>query len=212
MLRNESRQSVGRRRRRPAPYRFCLFSLALLGTQLLAGWAHADSLYTPTSNFNTLFSDRKAAHVGDVLEILITETAQATQSTDMSTSNSTNSAMGPGVGKLNFLPLLGYTGSATAASKGDTNRSGTFTARIEVVVTGITPAGNLQVEGSRNVTVLNDFQIIKLTGEVRPQDIDYDNTVPSYKVANALVSYTGSDPLRPNKKVGVITRVLHWLF
>lgn len=189
-------------------HRVLAIILVLLGGAL----AHADSLYTPASSFNSLFSDRKAAHIGDVLHILITESAQATQSTDSNTSNSTDAKMGPGLGKLNFLPLVGYAGSTAATSKGGTNRSGTFTARIAVVVVGVTPAGNLLVEGSRNVTVLKDFQVIKLTGEVRPQDIDCDNTVPSFKVANAMVSYTGSDPLRPNSKVGIITRALHWLF
>jgi flagellar L-ring protein precursor FlgH len=120
--------------------------------------------------------------------------------------------MGPGLGPLSFLPLAGYTGSITAKSQGDTNRSQSFVGRVAVAVTSVAPNGNLLIEGTRNVTVLKDFQIIKLSGEVRPQDVGSDNTVPSYMVANAAITYSGSDPLKPNGKVGVITRALHWLF
>jgi hypothetical protein len=31
-------------------------------------------------------------------------------------------------------------------------------------------------------------------------------------VANAIITYSGSDPMKPNGKVGIITRVLNWLF
>lgn len=185
-----------------------LIPLALL--TLSAGYA--DSLYTPTSGFKTLFADRKAVAVGDVLHILVTETAQASQTVNNSTSSSTQADLGPGLGKLSFLPLLKYQGGISAESKGSASRSETLTARVAVTVVGISPTGNLLVEGCRQVVVNNDHQTIKLCGEVRPEDVTAENTVPSYKVANAAISYTGTDPLRPGKKVGIITRLLHWVF
>ena len=186
--------------------------LCLLLLLLPAALACADSLYTPRSGFATLFSDRKAVKIGDILHIVVTEVAQASQSMTDQTASSTDAAMGPGLGLLDFIPLIGYGGNIKADSKGSTNRTNTFSARIAVTVVGVAPNGNLQVEGSREVRVHKDFQVTKLTGEVRPQDVAADNTVPSYRVANAQISSTGSNPLRPGNKVGIITRVLHWLF
>lgn len=186
----------------------CLIPL----TFLMLGAACADSLYTPTSGFRSLFADRKATAVGDVLHVLVTETAQAHQTVKNSTSSSTDAQLGPGLGKLAFLPLLKYQGGISAQSQGSASRSETLSARVAVTVVGITPAGNLQVEGCRQVVLNNDQQTIKLCGEVRPEDVTADNTVPSYKVANASISYTGTDPLKPGKKVGIITRLLHWVF
>lgn len=185
----------------------------LLGACLLVSVpVAADSLYTSQSPFARLFSDRKAAQVGDVLHILITELAQASHNTTSDVANRAKTEMGPGLGLLDFIPLIGYGGSSQASSSGKANRSESFSGRIAVTVVGITPTGNLLVEGCRSVTVHRDLQIIKLCGEVRPQDVTADNTVPSYRVANATISYTGSDPLRPGRKVGVVTRILHWLF
>ena len=186
--------------------------LCVLSLLLLASLAWADSLYTPGSGFATLFSDRKAVKVGDILHIVITEVAQASQTATDQTASNTSSSLGPGLGLLDFIPLVGYSGKTAADSKGSSNRTNTFTARIAVTVVGVAANGNLQVEGCREVRVHKDYQIIKLTGEVRPQDVGVDNTVASYRVANAQISSTGSNPLHPGSKVGIITRVLHWLF
>jgi flagellar L-ring protein FlgH len=185
---------------------------ACLWVILLTGAVCADSLYTPQSPLASLFSDRKATRVGDVLQVMIVESAQANQTLNDQTSNQNDTSMGPGLGLLNFIPLVGYSGSISAKSSGTTTRSGSFTSRMAVTITGVAPNGNLQIEGSREVRVHKDVQIIKLTGEVRPQDVGQDNSVRSYQIANAQISYTGSNPRRPGDKVGIITGLLHWLF
>lgn len=184
-----------------------------LAALLLSTAVAADSLYTPQSPFARLFSDYRAAQVGDVLQVLIMETATANQTANEQTANKSDAAMGPGAGWLNFLPAVGYAGNITSAASGTTTHSGSFSSRLTVTVVAVLPNGNLQVEGSRQVTVHKDNQNIKLTGEVRPQDVGPDNTVPSYRVANAQISYTGTNPRRPSPgKTGLITGLLHWLF
>jgi flagellar L-ring protein precursor FlgH len=179
---------------------------------LIANVVSADSLYTPQSPFARLFSDYRAAQVGDVLQVLIMETAQANQTANEQTSNKSDASMGPGLGLLKFIPLIGYGGDIKSAASGTTTHSGSFTSRLAVTVTGIAPNGNLLIEGSREVKLHKDVQMIKLTGEVRPQDVGSDNTVLSYRIAKAQISYTGSNPRRPGSKVGFITGLLHWLF
>ncbi|MEI6501331.1 MAG: flagellar basal body L-ring protein FlgH [Armatimonadota bacterium] len=184
----------------------CLWAL------LLTSLAGADSLYTAQSPFAAPFADRKATRVGDVVQILIAESAQANQSANDQTANKNNATMGPGQGLLDFLPLVGYSGNLNAQSSGSTTRSASFTTRLAATVVGVAPNGNLLVEGSREVRVHKDFQVIKLSGEVRPSDILSDNTVPSCQIANARISYTGSDPRHPGSKAGLLTGLLHWLF
>jgi flagellar L-ring protein FlgH len=172
----------------------------------------ADSLYGTGSFFATLFSDHKAVKVGDVLQIIIMESASATHTAERSNQASTQSSLGPGAGKLGFLPLWGYSGSSQSAAKGGASRTESFVGRVSVTVRGISPAGNLMVEGERAVQVNKDLQKIKLSGEVRPQDVQRDNTVLSTAVANAHIEYEGSDPGKPGSKVGILTGLLHWLF
>lgn len=188
--------------------RYCV-TVALF---LCAVTVQADSLYSAECALGRLYSDHKALTIGDVIHILVTESASASQNMQDTTASSTDATVGPGGGKLSFLPLLKYTGDIQAQAKGTTTRSDTLTARLAVTVVGIAPNGNLLVEGERRMTVHKDYQVLKISGEVRPRDIAADNTVPSYKVANVSLSYTGSNPSRPGSKCGFITRVLHWLF
>jgi flagellar L-ring protein FlgH len=113
---------------------------------LIASLAGADSLYTAQSPFASPFGDRKASRVGDVVQILISESAQANQSANDQTANKNNTAIAPGAGLLAFLPTLGYSGSITAQSSGSTTRSASFTTRLAAMVVGVTPSGNLLLE------------------------------------------------------------------
>jgi flagellar L-ring protein precursor FlgH len=172
----------------------------------------ADSLCGPNSPFLNLYSDRKATTIGDVIHILVAESATAAQNMSDTTSSTSDSKVGPGLGVLSFLPEWGYGGQIAAQARGATTRSDTLTARLAVTVVGIAPNGNLLVQGERRMQVHKDFQTLTICGEVRPRDIGADSAVPSYKVANLKVTYTGSNPSRPGSKVGFITRALHWLF
>ena len=178
----------------------------------LAAGAQADSLYGTGAFFGSLFSDRKALKAGDVLQVIIVESASATHTAARNNNVSTQSSIGPGAGKLGFLPLWGYNGSSQSSASGDASRTESFVGRVSVTVKGVSPAGNLLIEGERAVQVNRDLQKIKLRGEVRPQDVLRDNTVLSSAVANAHIEYEGSDPGKPGSKVGIVTGLLHWLF
>ena len=188
-------------------------ALMLVGLWLVLGaGAWGDSLYGTGTFFGSLFSDRKATKVGDVLQVIIEENASATHSAERSNQMTTQSSIGPGGGKLGFLPLWSYGGSSQSSAQAGASRTESFAGRVSVTVKGTTPAGNLLIEGERAVQVNRDLQKIKLTGEVRPQDVLRDNTVLSSAVANAHIEYEGSDPGKPGSKVGIVTGLLHWLF
>lgn len=174
--------------------------------------ATADGLFHPSSSFASLVSDSRAVKIGDVLHIIVTETAQASQKNSDATSTSTEARIGPGIGAIDFLPEWGYGGSISSQAAGSTTRSESLVGRIAVTVVGMNRAGNLLVEGERTVRVHKDYQVLTLRGEVRPRDITVDNTIASHKVANASITYTGSNPARPRSKVGLVTRLLHLLF
>ncbi len=181
-------------------------------TVVLAGVAYGDSLYRPDGGLGSLFADRKACQVGDIIHIIVTESASASQTMADTNNSSSEARVGPGLGKLSFLPLWGYGGDISAQSKGATTRSDTLTARLAVTVVDVAENGNLLVEGERLVGVHKTHQTLKITGEVRPRDVGPDSTVPSYKVANIKLTYSGSSPNRPGSQTGIITRLLHWLF
>jgi flagellar L-ring protein precursor FlgH len=160
------------------------------------------------------FRDTKAAKVGDVLTILITENSSATSKAETKTakdeSMSTTAGLGPILKRL--LPEWGASGKEASNATGSTSRSGSLSAKMSVVIKRVLPNGSMEIEGKRDVMVNKEVQKLVLTGIVRPYDIGPDNTVPSYLIANADIRYEGKGPIGDKQSDGLIMRAFKWLF
>jgi flagellar L-ring protein precursor FlgH len=192
----------------------------LAAAALVPSICHADSLFPgssteakPSAAAVSLFADNKARHIGDTLTIIITENASASSQAETKTSNNDSLNYGPGFGPLlHLIKNFGVSGSASGDGSGSTNRTDTLSAEITVRVKDVQPNGNLVVEGTRQVGMNAETQNITLSGVVRPQDVTFDNTVPSALVAEAQIKYSGKGPVGDQQHEGLIGRVFKFLF
>lgn len=162
--------------------------------------------------FQSLYDDHCASGPGDILFVVVSESTTASHSASRSNQKSSGAEIGPGTAWLDFIPQISYGGEMSGSARGSAQRRNMLSTRIATTVVGRSPNGNLMIEGERTIRVNDDLQTVKLIGEVRSEDVRPDNTVLSQHVANAAIEYTGPDPGRPGKKVGLITRILGWLF
>lgn len=164
----------------------------------------------------SLFSDIKAHAVGDVLTVLIVEQNRASNQVETKTEKTTelSTSGGPGIGTLSFIPAFGgkADNSSSFDGKGENRRSGTIQAKISVTVVGVRDNGDLVVEGTRVIGINGDEEAIYLSGIVRSKDVTPDNTVASYQVADAEISYTGKGNANTASRPGFFTRLLNWVF
>ena len=77
-----------------------------------------------------------------------------------------------------------FEGSANASQQNSLNGS------IAVTVSERLPNGNLLIRGEKLITLNQGQEFIRFSGIVRPVDIDFENTVPSTKVADARIIYS----------------------
>jgi len=164
----------------------------------------------------SLFTDIKAHEVGDVLTVLIYEQSQATQkiqSKNEKTASGSTSG-GPGVGPLDFIPLFNVDLEASNKhdGKGENTRNGSLRAKMSVTVTGVKPNGDLIIEGSRTIGISGDRESLALSGVVRQKDVTPENTIDSYLIADAEISYTGKGSAETASRQGFVGRLLNWLF
>ncbi len=167
--------------------------------------AHTEAGSLWNNSGNRLFTDPKASHVGDLVTVLVSEKASATRSLGTKKSRATSNKLGASAGGLStsllsrkndaFSPTLDLSNSKTFDGSGSTNNSDTLTASITAVVVEVFPNGNLRIQGRREVTINQQPQELTFEGVVRPQDIASDNTIPSSKVAQAVISYGGGGEL-----------------
>ncbi len=155
------------------------------------------SLWTPTSLFSDLTSDLRARRVGDIVTILVQEKASAvstgTLKTQRNSSLQSSIAAAGGItralGPLANLAQLGT--NSTLDGQGATTRDTTLTATISAVVTQVLPNGSLVVQGTKNVKINSENQVLELRGIVRPVDLSTTNIVSSDRIAQMDLQVNG---------------------
>lgn len=142
------------------------------------------------------FEDRRARHVGDVLNLVITEKTAAVKAGATSGSKSGSMAFavpGPLVGNLGAN--VSTSGSSKFADADNQSASNTFTGNMGVTVVEVLPNGNLIVAGEKQIAMNKGTEFIRFSGMVNPDSITTGNSVLSTAVADARVEY------RTNSKI-----------
>lgn len=144
-----------------------------------------------------IFSDPRAAKIGDVVTVNIAINDRATfgNATDRSLSAQVDTGFDFKLDVNNRTTEVKpqFQSSATSATQGQgiIDRSEKIQLAIAAVVTDVLPNGNLIVSGSQEVRVNFELRLLNVAGIVRPQDISKDNTISYDKVAEARISYGG---------------------
>ena len=193
-------------------FRFLLLTITLLLLLSTVSALRAESLWQPGVSKSDC-ADKRATKVGDIVTIIIVESATASSSASTDTKKDSSLKAGPGLGPLlKEIPAFSYSGGDSMKADGSTTRSSKFVAKITATVTKIDESGNLCVEGSRIVQTNKEREQIKLSGVIRKEDIATDNTILSTYIANATITYQGSGPLGSRQKEGIISKIFKILF
>ncbi len=211
----------------------CLLSLSLIGCSLRGPNPGKDPAYAPTypespdlgkysSNgaiYNnqtsmSLFETPRARRIGDILTIkLIEKTTALKRAENSSDKNNATNITNPtlfgqpvAIGAHN----LGFNNQATREfeAKSESIQNNQLTGSISVTVHKVLANGNMIVQGEKWVEINTGNEYIRLSGIVRPQDIQPDNTITSDKVANARIAYSGKGQNHEGQVMGFLSKIL----
>ncbi|MCH1929381.1 flagellar basal body L-ring protein FlgH [Shewanella sp. A25] len=174
-------------------------------SQQTISYAHG-GLYSDSYMF-TLFSDKRAYAVGDILTVVLAERTLSSKSAGSSLNK--NSSWGvdtPIVGKLNTSDIaLDVNAGTSFNGKSSANQQNSLTGYISVRVMEVMPNGALRIKGRKQIRLNNGDEYIELAGIVRPDDIDVTNEVSSQRIADATISYAGNGTLADASEPGWLT-------
>ena len=173
---------------------------------------HAESLWSDSSATSVIFGDQRARAVGDILTIVVNESSTAVRAGSSSNTKSASASTNQGTGLLGFLPESSLGQNDKFSSNGSINNTNTVKARLTVKVTEVKANGNLVISGTQNIRQNGEEQRIVVSGQVRPSDIQSDNSVLSSNVADAKILVTGSGPLVNKQRQGILTQIWNWFF
>lgn len=156
-------------------------------------------------------TDRKAAQVGDILTVELSERFSAFKSQNASTSRTDDFNINlPTVLPLPITSAELASGSESSFSgRGSASQSNSLSGRMSVSVVRVLPGGNLEIVGQKKLTLNNGDEYIRLTGIVRPSDVSADNIVESDRIANADIKYIGAGQIADSGKRGWFSRALN---
>jgi flagellar L-ring protein precursor FlgH len=174
--------------------------------------AQADgSIYHDAQNME-LFTDPRAHRVGDILTVALVESTQASKKATTTTSKSDKAniasptVLGHALSIGGKVADIGLDGERTFDGAGSSTQSNQLTGQITVTVAQRLTNGNLLVRGEKWLTINQGQELVRISGIVRPQDIGQDNVVPSTRVADARISYTGRGTLADANTRGWLSR------
>ena len=166
-----------------------------------------------------LFEDRKAGRVGDILTVRLQESTNASKNSATSTAKTSEVELAnPVVSGANIttngIPLFQGTLSGDSAfdGSGSSSQSNSLLGDITVTVIERLPNGNLRIRGEKWVTLNQGREFIRLSGIIRPDDIEPDNSLYSYRIADAQITYSSKGVLADANRMGFISRFFNSVF
>ncbi|MGE8499346.1 MAG: flagellar basal body L-ring protein FlgH [Pseudomonas sp.] len=175
---------------------------------------------------NNLFDDRKAYRVGDIITITLNERTQASKNANSNIQKDSSGNMGvPNLfgmtvapdNPLRSLSALGMTNNnlsldaswnsqRDATGSGQAGQSNSLSGSITVTVAEMLPNGILAVRGEKWMTLNTGDELVRISGLVRADDVATDNTVPSTRVADARITYSGTGAFADASQPGWLSR------
>lgn len=193
-----------------------LFCSLLSTLVLYSAPVYADSLWSDTS-VGSWFADRRPAFViGGLVTINVVETTRASQrSTFQGNKILQNThkweipAMRQNEGLFNRQ--LKTDNQSIFNGIGTTTRDGTLILNLTSNIEDILPNGNLVVRGRKQIRVNDEVSEITFSGVIRRDDVRFDNSIDSSKVANMQIDVHGTGPVSAKSTGGVLSRLFNFL-
>lgn len=153
---------------------------------------------------NPLFSDRKAMNVNDIVTVVIKENTNQTSKADKTTqkdstlalnggafSSPNNSPLSGPLNDINKISGIGFKGGSSNKYNGggSNSRNEAFNTTISARIIKVLGNGNYFIEGSKELLINNEKQIMQISGVIRPYDISQNNMIESSYISDAKILY-----------------------
>ena len=161
-----------------------------------------------------IFEDIKATRIGDLLTVVLTEATNASKEYELEADKESSIDFpNPTIFGNDDITVQGkqvLNSSATASrsveGEGELTQENSLEGNITVTVTQVLPNGYLVIKGEKLLTLNEGSEVVRISGIVRPTDVDSNNMVESTKIANAHITYTGNGVVSNSSKPGWLTR------
>ena len=181
----------------------------------------ADSIWP--KNGGSLFTDNKAYRVGDIVTVVVNEATTLSSSAGSSLSKDSDTEgeietldwpKGSNASKVftGDKPKVKFGATRSFDGSGSYSLSGSMSTSLTAVVMDVLPNGNLVIEGSRVLESVDEKVFIRVSGVIRPEDIDAQNTVASTALAQGKIILENRGPIAQSSRRGFLNRFIDFIW
>jgi len=154
-------------------------------------------------------SDRRDYHLGDIVTVLVDEYTLTSLDKEVNATDNRQRTLGFGINTPSSNKSFGINSNNGNQSQnsGLDARTNRLTTDMSARVVAIGPNGVMQLKGTKMIKVEESKVSLVLTGWVRVQDVAPDNSIQSFRMADANLEYQAEGPLGKAKS-GIIGRLL----
>ncbi len=172
------------------------------------------SIFQANEGYAALYEGQRARRVGDPLTIVLVERTSASKSAGTKLDSGGGfSITPPTTGALNLFNKTdaSISGARNFTGSGAADQANALSGEISVTVAEVYPNGTMLVQGQKRVTLNRGDEFVQIKGVVRVADIDANNRIPSTRVADARISYTGKGDVARAARQGWLSRFFQML-
>ncbi|NAW70645.1 flagellar basal body L-ring protein FlgH [Vibrio sp. V27_P1S3P104] len=156
----------------------------------------------------TLFQDRRAYRVGDILTVLLSEETESSKKagTQFGKKSGVNLGMPTIGGKVIDELGVSIDGNRSFDGSASSSQGNKLQGAITVTVHEVLPNGVLRISGEKWLRLNQGDEFIRLMGIIRVDDISRSNQVSSKRIGDARITYSGRGSLADSNASGWLTR------
>ncbi|WP_252259715.1 flagellar basal body L-ring protein FlgH [Erythrobacter aurantius] len=171
--------------------------------------ASQGAIFQVSQGYSGLVTGTRARALGDMVTIRLVENTTTSKSTSSQTQRSGSFGITPPTaGPLDFLNpnALNASGEGSFNGGGTAAQQSQLSGTVAVTIAAIYPNGTAEVVGEKQMSLSQGDEWVQFAGRIRLVDIDADNTLPSSRVANARVIYSGKGQVQQASRPGWLSR------
>jgi flagellar L-ring protein precursor FlgH len=169
----------------------------------------------------SFFEDRRAARIGDILTIVLSESTNASKKAETDITKENDISLDNSLVLGDTIDIFGKTletsvsHSRDFAGDAESDQSNSLQGTIAVTVADVLPNGLLVVRGEKWMSLNSGDEFIRVKGLIRPEDVGANNAISSTKLADARISYGGTGDFANSNRQGWASRFFnseYWPF
>jgi len=167
------------------------------------------AIFQASAGYAALYEGARARRVGDPLTIVLVESTAASKSASSKLASGGGfSITPPTTGSLSLFQGTdaSVSGNRNFNGQGGADQSNSLSGEVSVTISKVLPNGTMLIQGQKRVTLNRGDEFVQIKGLIRAADIDAQNRVPSTRVADAQIAYTGKGDVARASRQGWLSR------